>query len=80
MGTDDLHNYVKKYKINIPSPIAKILKSYPQQYFEEFINKNNQSLVTEDALDLLRKMLVYDKNLRITPIDAMNHSYFNPVK
>jgi casein kinase II subunit alpha len=36
--------------------------------------------VSEEALDLLRKMLVYDKNLRITPIDAMKHPYFNPVK
>jgi casein kinase II subunit alpha len=36
--------------------------------------------VSEESLDLLRKMLVYDKNLRITPIDAMQHPYFNPVK
>jgi casein kinase II subunit alpha len=80
MGTDDLQTYVKKYKINIPAPIAKILKSYPAMDLEEFINKNNQSLVSEEGLDLLRKMLAYDKNLRITPIQAMNHPYFNPVK
>lgn len=80
MGTDDLQTYVKKYKINIPAPIGKILKSYPAMDLEEFINKNNQSLVSEEALDLLRKMLAYDKNLRITPIQAMNHPYFNPVK
>jgi casein kinase II subunit alpha len=41
MGTEELHNYVKKYKISMPSPIAKILKSYPAQDLEEFINKNN---------------------------------------
>ena len=41
MGTDDLQTYVKKYKINIPAPIAKILKSYPAMDLEEFINKNN---------------------------------------
>jgi casein kinase II subunit alpha len=41
MGTDDLYNYVRKYKINIPPQIAKFLKSYPPQYLEEFINKNN---------------------------------------
>jgi casein kinase II subunit alpha len=80
MGTDELYNYVRKYKINIPTQVAKFLKSYPPQYLEEFINKNNQSLVSEEALDLLRKMLVYDKNLRITPIDALKHPYFNPVK
>ncbi len=56
------------------------MKSFPAMDLEEFINKNNQSLVKEEALDLLKKMLVYDKNLRITPIDAMKHPYFDPVK
>ena len=36
--------------------------------------------MTQDGLDLLYKMLVYDKNLRITPIEAMKHPYFDPVK
>jgi serine/threonine protein kinase len=30
-----------------------------------------QDLVTDDALDLLSKMLVYDKNLRITAKEAL---------
>jgi casein kinase II subunit alpha len=80
MGTDDLFTYMKKYKINMPPQIAKIMKSYPKQEWEEFINKNNAHLINEDALDLLRSMLTYDKNLRITPIEAMNHRYFDPVK
>ena len=37
-------------------------------------------MVSEEALDLLGKMLVYDKNLRITPIDAMKHPYFHPIR
>lgn len=68
MGTDDLHTYMRKYKINMPAQIAKIMKSYPAMDWEEFINKGNQHLVSEEALDLLRGMLVYDKNLRLTPI------------
>jgi casein kinase II subunit alpha len=36
--------------------------------------------VSEEALDLLRKMLVYDKNLRITPRDALKHAYFDPIR
>jgi serine/threonine protein kinase len=31
-------------------------------------------------MDLLEKMLVYDHMLRITPKDAMNHPYFDPIK
>ena len=38
---------------------------------ENYINQSNQSRVTADAIDLLYKMLVYDKNGRITPTEAM---------
>ena len=41
MGSEGIINYLKKYKLPLPSSLAKILKSYPGKYFEEFINKNN---------------------------------------
>lgn len=41
MGTDGLFEYMRKYKLKLPGPIAKIMKSYPEIYFEEFINKQN---------------------------------------
>lgn len=31
-------------------------------------------------MDLLKQMLVYDHHKRITPKDAMNHQYFEPIK
>ena len=37
-------------------------------------------MVTEEALDLLSKMLVYDKNLRIRCKEAMAHAYFDPIR
>jgi len=36
--------------------------------------------VSEEALDLLNKMLRYDHAERICPKDAMQHSYFKPVR
>ena len=30
MGTEDLHAYMRKYKLSMPAPIAKIIKSCPQ--------------------------------------------------
>lgn len=80
MGTEGLVAYLKKYKLNLPSAIAKIMKNFPRVAFEDLVTKANQHLVTEDGLDLLSKMLVYDKNGRITPADAMKHPYFDPVK
>ena len=41
MGTEELQMYVKKYKLNMPNSIAKILKSQPKVDLEEYVNKNN---------------------------------------
>ena len=35
--------------------------------------------MSDEALDLLDKMLVYDRELRIAPKEAMEHEYFKPV-
>ena len=40
----------------------------------------NESLISEEALDLLDSMLRYDHAERITPKDAMDHPYFAPLK
>ena len=34
----------------------------------------------KESLHLLRSMLIYDHHKRITPKDAMNHPYFDPIK
>lgn len=44
-----------------------------------FVNEKNKDRVSEDGLDLLSKMLVYDKNKRITPAEAMKHPFFAPI-
>ena len=48
--------------------------------YESLINARNQDRATKEGIDLLRKMLVYDKNNRITPRDAMQHEYYRPVR
>jgi casein kinase II subunit alpha len=80
MGTDDLIKYLKKYRLALPSPLTKMMKQYPKVELENFINKQNQGVVSEEALDLLRRMLVYDKNGRIDPVEAMKHPYFFPIR
>lgn len=48
--------------------------------WNKFIKPEIQNLCTEDALDLLSKMLVYDHAERITPREALEHRYFDPVR
>jgi len=37
-------------------------------------------MISNEALDLLDKMLRYDKNDRIRPTEAMAHPYFDPIR
>ena len=71
MGSAKLQDYMKKYQLNMPKQLVKLVKNTDEVALEAFVNMNNHSRVTKDALDLLRKMLVYDKNGRITPAEAM---------
>jgi casein kinase II subunit alpha len=48
--------------------------------WSKFIKPDNQAFCSEDALDLLNKMLQYDHAERILPREAMEHRYFDPVR
>jgi len=52
----------------------------PVKPWHKFIKPEIQTLCGEDALDLLSKMLVYDHAERITPKEALEHRYFDPVR
>ena len=41
LGTDKLADYLKKYKLSLPSQVAKVIKAMPERDLEEFINKDN---------------------------------------
>ena len=80
LGTKDLTKYLDKYKLVLDKNYDGILENYTKVMWEGFITKENKKLVSLEALDLLSKMLRYDKAERITAKDAMEHSYFAPVK
>ena len=71
---------MKAYKLTLPSEAARLIKPTEQVPWSAFINQKNQDRVSDEALDLLSKMLVYDKNKRITPAEAMQHPYFAPIR
>ena len=71
MGTANLIEYLRRYRLNLPKQVAKLITNTDAVPLESFVNGNNYSRVTKDGLDLLYKMLVYDKNGRITPTEAL---------
>ena len=80
LGTDDLKIYLAKHKLKIPPVYLDILHEHAKKSWDKFVNTENQALVSKDALDLLSKMLLYDRSERICPKDAMLHPYFAPVR
>lgn len=80
LGTDDLNKCLNKYKLELDPEIAKLIVPCPKKPWQKFINPDNKHLCGEDAIDLLSKMLLYDHAERITPRDAMEHKYFDPVR
>lgn len=80
LGTDDLLEYMRKYNLTLNTYFQQKLDRYQKKELKTFINSENKHLVNEEALDLLSKMLVYDKNLRITPKEALDHPYFEVLR
>ena len=80
LGTDDLYKYIEKYELTLDNHYSGILGNYPKKQWTKFINEENKHLCSNEALDLLSKMLVYDRAQRITPKEAMMHPYFKEVR
>jgi len=76
LGTTKLKQYAHKYKHFMDLSVLEKIGNYSEIPFERFINKDNQHLVNPQAIDLLKKMLVYDHTKRITAREALKHSYF----
>lgn len=80
LGTKGFLEYVKRYNIPVDPQDMVLYKNKEQKEFSSFINDKCQELCTKDSIDLLKKMLIYDHNERITAREAMAHPFFNDVR
>ncbi len=58
LGSADLVKFVAKSKFPIPSNHTLLTEIKPKISFSQFKSAENSHLVTDDAMDLLSKMLV----------------------
>ena len=81
-GYQEIENFWKKYKdeIKMNEIILEKMKKYEKKEWGTFINSNNKYLITDDAIDLLDKLLKFDFKERITAQEALKHKYFNDLK
>ena len=77
-GFNKINNFLEKYKGScfLTQKIIKKIKKYEEKSWDEFINGKNKYLISEDALDLLNKLLEIDPEKRISAKDALNHPFF----
>ncbi len=80
LGTKDLFEYVNKYGLVLKDTLKRMIGQHSRKSWDRFKNSTNAHLVTEDALELLDQMLVYDHQKRVTAKKAMEHRYFDPVR
>lgn len=80
LGTNDLIKYLEKYDLTLDSHFDGIMGRYSKKSWRRFVTPENESLVSDDALDLLDKMLQYDHQKRPTCKEAMAHPYFHSVR
>ena len=81
LGTKELHEYLNKYSIVLPSEYEGILSRnrYPKKPWSTFVNDENIHLINNEAIDFLDKLLCYDHEQRMTAKEAMQHPYISKV-
>lgn len=79
MGTKGMDKYMKKYDLDLNSAQDELIEDCEKQDWDEHISDKTAHLVTDDCLDLLDKMLLWDHAARPTAAEAMAHPYFNGV-
>lgn len=81
IGSDKFEDYINTYNIQLDPVFDGRLVGHKERPWGYFVKKSpNPELTTEDAVDLLERMLQLDHAKRILPKDAMKHPYFDELK
>jgi len=81
MGTQDFFDFMDKYGQTLGKNIKYLENyNYPKRDWHEFVTPENAVWATENAIDLLSKLLVMDPDGRLAAKDALEHPYFDSIK
>jgi hypothetical protein len=57
LGTSDLNKYLDKYDLTLEAEYDGLIGRWPKKPWRKFVTDKNEHLVTDEAIDLLDKML-----------------------
>jgi casein kinase II subunit alpha len=75
-GAREILNYVEKYDLEMPAKVASLIRGKQRKPWTHWVTPVNERIATEDALDLLDRMLKVDHAHRISAADALRHPFF----
>ena len=80
LGTESFNRYLSRYNIDLEEGLEDAIRTRARRPWAQFVTRENQHLVSEDALAFLDLALRYDHAERVLPKDAMRLPYFRPVQ
>lgn len=61
LGAKDYFKFLEKYDLHIENEkLVEHLKEFKGRKWKSFIDKSNSHLASEEAIDLIKRVLVYD--------------------
>lgn len=80
LGTDDMFKMLNKYRLELGPQYEPLIAHFPRKPWRTFITKDVEHLCSDEAIDLLDRMLRYDPSDRVTAPEALQHPYFESVR
>lgn len=84
LGTADLLSYIAKCNVKVTPEIRQVIAKYTLRGGKKrpwlSLLPKGCPVPSEEGIDLLSKLLVYDHDARLTAQQAMRHVFFDPVR
>ncbi|VDN98307.1 unnamed protein product [Rodentolepis nana] len=80
LGGKELIDCIKKYEISVDKGLQRSIRKCQGLGYQYFKKGGCEELITQEAIDLVKKLLVYDHKKRLTAKEALDHPYFSKIR
>ncbi|KAM3182041.1 hypothetical protein ACTXT7_013196 [Hymenolepis weldensis] len=80
LGGKELLDSAKEYEISVGKELERNIRKFKGLGFQSLKKEYCEITATEEAIDLVEKLLIYDHKKRLTAKEALNHPYFSKIQ